>query len=144
LPAVRLTAHTPAKLYEGGIFVSYVTTGRIGYRRFRQCRPADCQGTKLRIAVYGRRKSHLNRASKTCHRDPAEHATEGRKSRGGGGGTKELIRKAEGKTIIPALRTASTTDLERFPVACATASPKGGVAAQRPMVQRSSSNWEPL
>jgi hypothetical protein len=30
LPAVRLTAHTPAKLYKGGIFVSYMTTGRIG------------------------------------------------------------------------------------------------------------------
>jgi hypothetical protein len=58
LPAVRLTAHTSAKLSEGGIFVSYMTTGRIGYRRFRQCRPADRQGTKLRIAVYGRRKSH--------------------------------------------------------------------------------------
>jgi hypothetical protein len=26
-------------------------------------------------------------------------------------GSKELIRKAQGKTIIPALRTASTTDL---------------------------------
>jgi hypothetical protein len=34
--------------------------------------------------------------------------------------------------------------LERFPVACATASPKGGVPAQHPMVQRSSSNRETL
>jgi hypothetical protein len=42
LPAVRLTAHTPAKLYEGEIFVSSMTTGRIGYAAFA--------GAGLRIA----------------------------------------------------------------------------------------------
>ena len=42
LPAVRLTAHTPAKLCEGGIFVLYMITGKIGYAAFA--------GAGLRIA----------------------------------------------------------------------------------------------